>query len=116
MSGIQNAFGTKYAYHLRETNLVTCLRAARIDGQQALAQRLTKESLAVMTADLENVCKEKLAKAGDPNPTPASTAGAWPEMEAAINLAQRDLPKFLGSYYGDVSDKASKGIFSTTSR
>ncbi|MGO8745079.1 MAG: hypothetical protein ACLQNE_03730 [Thermoguttaceae bacterium] len=105
-----------YAYHLRETNLVTCLRAAKNDGQQAVAQRITKELLAVMTADLQNVCKEKRAKLGDPNPAPASTAGAWPEMEATLNLAQRDLPKFLGTYFGDVPDKASKGAFSATSR
>jgi hypothetical protein len=105
-----------YAYHLRETNLVTCLRAARSDGQQALAQQLTHELLTVMTADLANVCKEKLAKVGDPNPAPASTAGAWPEMEAAIDLAQQDLQKFLETYLSDAPDKASKGVFSTTSR
>jgi hypothetical protein len=105
-----------YAYHLRETNLVTCLRAARNDAQQAVVQRLAKELQAVMAADLENVCKEKSAKVGDPNPATASTAGAWPEMEAALDLAQRDLQKFLDTIFGDAPDKASKGIFSATSR
>ena len=105
-----------YAYHLRETNLATCLRAARNDGAQDLAQRLNGELLAVMTADLENVRKERLAKVGDPNPVPASTAGAWPEMEAAIDLARQDLQKFLDTYFVDAPDKASKGAFSATSR
>ncbi len=79
-------------------------------------QRLTKELLAVMTADLENVCQEKVAKLGDPDPRPASTTGAWPEMEAAIDLAQQDMEKFLETHFVDAPDKASKGIFSATSR
>jgi hypothetical protein len=79
------------AYRLHETNPVTRLRAARNDGQQAVVQRLTQELLAVMRADLENVHKEKLARLSDPDPRPASTAGAWPEMEAAVELVQRDI-------------------------
>jgi hypothetical protein len=105
-----------YAYHLRETNLATCLRAARNDGAQELAQRLTDELLAVMTLDLENVRKEQLARLGDPNPVPTSTVGAWPEMEVAIELARHDPPKFLDTYFGDAPDNASKGAFSATSR
>ena len=105
-----------YAYHLRETNLATCLRAARSDGTPELATRLTDELLAVMTSDLENVCRNKLAKAGDPNPDPGSSAGAWPEMEAAIELARQDLPQFLDTYFGDAPDRGSKGAFSATSR
>ena len=105
-----------YAYHLRETNLAACLRAARKDNQRALADRLARQLLEMMQADLRNVCAEKQAVAGNPTPASATTAGAWPEMEAAIDLASKDLEKLLGTYFGDAPDRASKGVFSATSR
>ena len=75
-----------------------------------------KELVGVMKDDLNNVCRDKLAKVGDPHPVATSTAGSWPEMVAALDLAQQDLPKFLETYFGDAPDKASRGIFSATSR
>jgi hypothetical protein len=110
-----------YAYHLRETNLASELRAAYSDGQRELAQRLGKELLGAMETDLENVRKEKLATIGDPDPTrgkrlQVAAAGTWPEMETAIDLARRDMLKFLSTNYGDAADNASKGAFSATSR
>ncbi len=105
-----------YGYHLRETNLATDLRSARRDHQQGLAEQLAGQLLAVMKADLENVCTENLAKVGDPTPQPAATVGSWPEMEAAMGLLQKDVEKFLHTYFSDAPDKASKGVFSVTSR
>jgi hypothetical protein len=105
-----------YAYHLRETNITTCLRAARADKEQATADRLAQELLAVMKADLENVCADGRATVADPAPATAVTAGSWPEMETSRDLARRDMQKFLDTYFGDAPDRASKGIFSATSR
>ena len=105
-----------YAYHLRETNLTTCLRAAQKDQQRVLADRLARQLLELMNVDLRNVCSDKEARTGDPTPTAAPTAGAWPEMEAAIALASKDLETFLGTCFGDAPDRASKGVFSATSR
>lgn len=105
-----------YAYHLRETNIATCLRAARKDNQPALAERLAKELLGVMKADLQNVACEKLAAKGNAMPAAAPAAGSWPEMESAVDLAEKDLDKFLKTYFADAPDGASKGVFSATSR
>jgi ribosomal protein L12E/L44/L45/RPP1/RPP2 len=105
-----------YAYHLRETNIATCLRAARADKEQATADRLAQELLAVMKADLENVYADGRATVADPTPATAATAGSWPEMETSRDLARRDMQKFLATYFGDAPDTASKGIFSATSR
>ena len=105
-----------YAYHLRETNIATCLRAARADKEQATANRLAQELLTVMKADLENVCADQRATLADPTPATTVTAGSWPEMETCEDLARRDLQKCLDTYFGDAPDKASKGVFSATSR
>jgi hypothetical protein len=105
-----------YAYHLRETNLATCLRAARKDQQRVLADWLARQLLELMKADLRNVGSDKVASAGDPTPTAAPTSGVWPEMEAAIDLVSKDLETFLGKYFADAPDRASKGVFSATSR
>ena len=37
-------------------------------------------------------------------------------MEAAIELVQQDIGKFLDSYFANAPDKGSKGAFSATSR
>ena len=105
-----------YAYHLRETNIATCLRAARADREQATADRLAQELLAVMKADLENVYADQRATVADPTPATAVTAGSWPEMETSRDLARRDMQKFLDTYFGDAPDTGSKGVFSATSR
>ncbi len=69
-----------------------------------------------MHADLENVCADRRATVADPAPATAVTAGSWPEMETSRDLARRDMQKFLDTYLGDAPDKASKGVFSATSR
>ncbi len=105
-----------YAFHLRETNIATCLRAARADHQRVLAGRLAGELEAVMKADLENRVRERRATAADPAPAAAVTTGCWPEMEAALNLARTDIDKFLSTCFHETPDRASKGAFSATSR
>ncbi len=105
-----------YAYHLRETNLVTCLRAASKDGATEHVQRLSQELLSVMADDLGNLRAEKAATLADPRPAPVANTGDWPDMEAAIALAHQDLRKFLDTYFADAPDQASKGPFSATSR
>ncbi len=69
-----------------------------------------------MNSDLRNVVVDKKATAAAPTPTAAPAAGTWPEMEAAIDLAGKDVDKFLATYFGDAPDRASKGLFSATSR
>ncbi len=69
-----------------------------------------------MKADLDNVCADQRATVADPTPATAATAGSWPEMETSRDLARRDMQKFLDTYFGDAPDKASKGVFSATSR
>ena len=108
-----------YAYHLRETNLATLLRAAKQDNDQALVDKLASELQMVMKADLENVCAEELARVGDPAPKPTSTVGVWPEMEAAIASLQEDMAGFLDTYLNEGGDsimKGRRGWFSVTSR
>lgn len=105
-----------YAYHLRETNLATCLRSARKDSQQPLADRLSTQLRELMQADLRNVCSDKRATADNPMPSPEPTAGAWPEMEMALGLIPKDIDAFLNTYFADGPDRASKGAFSATSR
>jgi hypothetical protein len=105
-----------YAYHLRETNIATCLRAAHQDDAAEQVQRLRQELLGVMTKDLGNVSADRLATLADPWPALAVNAGTWPDMEAAIAILQQDLPQFLDTYFADAPDQGSKGAFSATSR
>ena len=61
-----------------------------------------------MTADLENVCREKLAKVGDPESCDRLHGRRLARDGSGHRLAQQT-SKFLDTYFGDVPDKASKG-------
>lgn len=95
-----------YAYHLRETNLTTLLRKARLQGQPA-PDKLVAELLVLLKTDLANFEAEQ---AKDP-----ARGAAWKEMEEAIVLLPKDVDAFLNVYFQPAADQSSKGMFNVTS-
>lgn len=89
-----------YACHLRETNLATCMRWARQQGQSVPGQ-LVRQLHEVFYLDLQNALGEH---------------EQWPEMQQAIELLASDVDAFLENYFCVGADERSKGIFSVTSR
>jgi hypothetical protein len=85
-----------YAYHLRETNLVTLLRAAR-GRAEAYPHRLVDELRGLLLADQANQ--------GQPEP-----------VGAALRMLDEDIHAFLDTYFLVEENKISKGYFSLTSR
>lgn len=85
-----------YAYHIRTTNLVAIMRA-KVQGGQAIPDRLSRELLEIMVADQANQGQEE-------------------PLASAIHLFQNDLKEFLNTYYLPVENVISKGYFSLTSR
>jgi hypothetical protein len=85
-----------YAYHLRETNLVTLLRAAGQRGE-AYPARLVSELRQVLLADQAN-------------------QGQVEPVGAALHMLDEDIPAFLSTYFLVEENKISKGYFSLTSR
>jgi hypothetical protein len=98
-----------YAYHLRETNLVTILRRAGEMGMP-VPQKAVDELLTVLRADLANHTAEVQAGGGEPGDE------GWPEMEAVIALLQKDLQQFLQTCFPEGDIQRSRGMFSVTSR
>lgn len=83
------------AYHLRETNLARLMRSNAVARPEAV-ERARKELLTVLQADRENF-REELAQ------TPLSPLGtaqsdSWPEIDAAIELLQKDPVEFLTTF------------------
>jgi hypothetical protein len=72
------------------------MRTLRASGREVPA-RLTKELVTILTADQENQ--------GSGNP-----------IDAAIELLELDLDKFLETYFVVSEDRVSKGYHSFTSR
>jgi hypothetical protein len=85
-----------YAYHIRASNLATTLRRIRAAGNSA-PERLVAELRAILLADQANM--------GMPGP-----------LEPALRLLSQDLDVFLGTFFCLAENKASKGVFSLTSR
>jgi hypothetical protein len=85
-----------YAYHLRETNLATLLRAARARGEP-YPGRMVSELRSVLRADQANQGQEE-------------------PLASALGLLDEDLDAFLGAYFQVEENKVSKGYFSLTSR
>jgi len=85
-----------YCYHIRETNLVTSMRACR-KYNQPIPRRLVDELLSVLEADGKNQGQDQ--PIGD-----------------AIRILRTDLDTFLDKYFKVVPDQHSKGYFSLTSR
>jgi hypothetical protein len=85
-----------YAYHIRASNLAAILRNLRAAGSPA-PERLVEELRGVLLADQANM--------GAPEP-----------LEAAIRLLEENPDGFLATYFCVEEDKASKGVFSLTSR
>ena len=90
--------------------------AARKDHQSGLADRLARQLLELMNADLRNVCSEKEAKAGAPTPAAPPTIGVWPEMDAAIDRASKISTRFLASTLATPRIGLREGCSSATSR
>lgn len=97
-----------YAYHLRETNLVTTIRKAE-ELKLPRPQHTVDELLAMLQADLQNHREEQAASTDHEVPD-------WPEMEQAVALSQSNLDEFLKVFFLEGPLGASKGIFSVTSR
>ena len=85
-----------YAYHIRASNLASILRRVRASGESAPAH---------LVSDLKNVLTADQANMGTPEP-----------LEAAIQLLDENLDAFLATYFCLEENKASKGVFSLTSR
>jgi hypothetical protein len=85
-----------YAFHIRASNLAAILRRIRAAGGPA-PEPLVAQLRAVLLDDQLNM--------GTPEP-----------LETAIRLLSQDLDAFLASYYCLEENKASKGMFSLTSR
>jgi hypothetical protein len=96
-----------YSLHLRETNLATVLRKAA-ELKQPRPQKSVDELRTALTADLENY-RAEMAAAGQPN-------ADWAEMRAAIELLEKSPDEFLQKYLKEEPDRASKSVWSITSR
>jgi len=91
-----------YAYHLRETNLTTILRKQH-EIDQPPSGRIVRELAGILQDDSAN-CRAE----GD--------VEGCGEIQAALDLLSSDIDKFLQAYFREEPDRASKGIFSVTSR
>jgi hypothetical protein len=89
-----------YACHLRETNLATCMRKLRAEGNP-VPERLREELVSVMREDLANSSSEH---------------ATWPEMDEALSLLEQDINRFLETWLCEEPSTMSKGCFSVTSR
>ena len=94
-----------YALHLRATNLATVLRKAA-ELKQPRPQKALDELLVALKASLANHLEE-LAGQKDKD---------WPEMRQAIELLGKNPDAFLGKYLMEEPDRASRSIWSITSR
>jgi hypothetical protein len=96
-----------YSYHLRETNLAEILRK-RMEQGLTLPPKIVAELGRMLAADLENCRAESSLSRGE--------GQDWPEMLPALALFREDLTLFLKTYFIEVPDLRSKGVFSVTSR
>jgi hypothetical protein len=79
---------------MRETNLARMMRSNA--SRPEAAERARKEMLTVLRADRKNFCEE-IAQ------TPLLPSGAkqpaeWPEIDAAIELLEKNPAEFLNAY------------------
>ncbi len=85
-----------YVYHLRETNLARMMRGLRERGA-SVPDRMRQEMTGVLKADQQN-------------------EGQAEPIGEALALLASDQDAFLKKYFVVTGDRASKGIFSLTSR
>jgi hypothetical protein len=80
-------------FHLRETNLARLMRTNQ--ARPEAFERARRELLDVLRADKANHAEEKAEAPISPSGIPLAE---WPEIDAAIELLQRDPVKFLANY------------------
>jgi hypothetical protein len=103
-----------YAYHLRETNLVTIMRKLQQDNKP-VPPAITQELLTVLKEDQANQDAEARADSAA-GKSPAKNRKEDLTIDKAIAALQKDPEQFLEMYFLETPNKCSKGPFSVTSR